>query len=36
MGENEVNLFEQFRYSVLLTYFSEVNLSRLDLDPILN
>ena len=27
---NEVNLFDKFRYNVLLTYFSEVVLGRLD------
>ena len=30
-----MNLFEQFGYSVLLTYFSEVLLGRLELDPTL-
>ena len=34
LDTNEVNLFEQFRYRELLTYFSEVLLGRMDLDPI--
>ena len=33
---SEVNLFDKFRYRKLLTYFSEVLLGRLDLDPTLN
>ena len=36
LDKNEVNLFHKFRYRELLTYFSEVLLGRMDLDPILN
>ena len=37
MGLNgELFYFFLFRYRVLLTYFSEVLLGRLDLDPTLN
>ena len=36
LNTNEVNLFDKFRYRELLTYFSEVHLGRLDLNPTLN
>ena len=36
LDTNEVNLFDKFRYRELLTYFSEVLLARMDMDPILN
>ena len=36
LSNTYVNLFEKFGYSVLLTYFSEVLLGRLDLDSTLN